>query len=209
MQITIEHLNVENVHVGQAAATAEIPPMARAFIAALVASALGQEAPPAEPPSTAESQHVDGRPSIGEYWPEQGGIYAGDFRTDDGTVYGLIVADCGDDIGRARWAPDGERDLSEWDGLENTRRLRNECPAAKLASDYQADALTDFYLPARRELMLAAANVPHLFGKESWYWTSTPRSECFAWAVDFEGGGVYHDDRSNEFRVRPFRRFIY
>ena len=148
------------------------------------------------------------RPVIGQEWPGQGGIYAGDFRGGDGTVYGLIVAP-EQDIGRARWAPNGERDLSDWDGLANTQSLRNDCPAAKLASEYQRDGHTDFYLPARRELMLAAANVPEKFGKESWYWTSTPYAADYAWSVDFEYGTTPSTSRSNEFRVRPFRRFIY
>ncbi|PWF25020.1 DUF1566 domain-containing protein [Corticimicrobacter populi] len=146
------------------------------------------------------------RPKIGEYLAGQGGIYAGNIQGDDGVLYGLIIAKP-QDVGAARWAPDGERDLSEWDGLTNTSRLRNECPAAKLASDYEADGNIDFYLPSRREMMVALANVPHLFSKEGWYWTSTPRSESYAWAVDFEDGLVDFFYRSSEFRVRPFRRF--
>lgn len=145
------------------------------------------------------------RPHIGEYLAGQGGIYAGEILGDDGTTYGLVIAEP-QDVGKARWAPSGERDLSEWDGLTNTNRLRNECPAAKLASDYEAGGHADFYLPSRREMMIALANVPHLFGKDSWYWTSTPRSEDFAWAVGFEGGFVGTFTRNDEFRVRPFRR---
>ena len=78
-----------------------------------------------------------------------------------------------------------------------------------LAAGFERDEHSDFYLPARRELQLAAANVPHLFGKESWYWSSTPHSEDYAWAVDFEYGDTRFDFRRYEFRVRPFRRFIY
>lgn len=148
------------------------------------------------------------RPVIGDYWEGQGGHYAGDFRGSDGSVYGLIVAP-GEDVGRAAWGPTGERELSDWDGLANTARLRNECPAAKLAVGFERDEHSDFYLPGRRELQLAAANVPHLFGKESWYWSSTPYSEDYAWAVDFEYGDTGYDYRVIEFRVRPFRRFIY
>lgn len=151
---------------------------------------------------------VQSRPKLGEYLPGQGGIFAGDIRGDDGITYGLIVG-VEEDIGRAKWGPDGERNLSSWDGMGNTNRLRNECPAAKLASDYERDGHVDFYLPARREMLIAAANVPHLFGKGSWYWTSTPYGEDFAWNVDFEHGFVYVDNRSREFRVRPFRRFTY
>lgn len=151
------------------------------------------------------------RPVIGGYWPAQGGFYAGDMRGDNGTVYGLIVADCGtaQDAGRAKWGPDGEHDLSQWDGLANTRALGDQHPAVKLAAGHAADEHRDFYLPARRELQLAAANVPHLFGATDWYWSSTPRTESWAWAVDFEDGNTSHDYRYDEFRVRPVRRFIY
>lgn len=157
---------------------------------------------------SAPAATVAGRPQIGEHWEGQGGIYAGDFRTGDGSIYGLIVAP-EQDIGRATWGPNGERDLSDWDGLENTRRLVNECPAAKLAAGYTRDEHTDFYLPARRELLLGAANLHDTFGKESWYWTSTPRAEHYAWAVDFAFGSTLSFGRTCEFRVRPFRRFIY
>lgn len=151
------------------------------------------------------------RPAIGDYWPSQGGFYAGDMRGDDGTVYGLIVADCGDaqDVGRAKWGPEGVDNLSQWDGLANTQALGDKYPAAKLAADHSADDHQDFYLPARRELQLAAANVPHLFGTDSWYWSSTPRTESYAWAVDFEDGLTFSITRYLEFRVRPVRRFIY
>jgi len=195
--ITIQSLTIENVHIG-----AGLPSMARSFIASLLAS------PEPEAVAAAATPDDTGRPAIGEYWPGQGGIYAGDFRTGDGTVYGVIVAK-EQDVGRARWAPDGERDLSDWDGLTNTAALRNECPAAKLAGDYVRDEHSDFYLPARRELQLAAANLHDTFGKESYYWTSTPHGEYYAWAVDFEDGLTGYDYRNYEFRVRPFRRFIY
>jgi len=150
---------------------------------------------------------VEVLPTIGQYLPGQGGVYVGDIRGNDGVIYGLITPR-EKDIGRSKWGPDGERDLSDWDGLSNTNRLRNECPAAKLASDHEADGHVDFYLPSRREMMIALANVPHLFGKDSWYWTSSPYGAYDAWAVDFEDGGVDFWDRSREFRVRPFRRFI-
>lgn len=153
------------------------------------------------PAASAAARH-----RIGEYLPGQGGIYAGDILGDDGVLYGLVIAEP-KDVGMAAWGEDGELDLSEWDGLSNTNRLRNGCPAAKLAGDYEADGNCDFYLPARREMMVALANVPHLFEKSDWYWTSTPRLSSNAWAVDFQFGHVYTDARYNEFRVRPFRRF--
>ncbi|WP_417285326.1 hypothetical protein [Comamonas sp.] len=163
-----------------------------------------------EAPAPAAAQSSS-KPQIGDYWPGQGGFYAGDMRGDDGTVYGLIVSDCdtAKDVGTAKWGTDGERDLSQWDGLDNTRRLVNECPAAKLATNHTADEHKDFYLPARRELQLAAANVPHLFGDDNWYWSSTHYGQSTAWAVDFELGRTSRNFRYDEFRVRPVRRFIY
>ncbi len=152
------------------------------------------------------------RPAIGQYWPGQGGIYAGDFLGGDGSIYGLIVSDCGtdQDIGNAPWGWDGSLALSDWDGLGNTKVLiSGDNPAAKLAAEYIRDGCTDFYLPARRELLLASANLHYRFGKESWYWTSTPYGENSACAMAFKYG--FTDDRSctSEYRVRPFRRCIY
>lgn len=195
-----------NVHIGtNTAPIIFVPsPEAMASMEALM-KGLGR-VEPAVPTAVPSADH--GRPAIGDYWEGQGGHYAGDFRGSDGSVYGLIVS-AGEDVGRAAWGPAGERELSDWDGLENTARLRNECPAAKLAVGFERDEHSDFYLPARRELQLAAANVPHLFGKESWYWSSTPHSEDYAWAVDFEYGITLNRYRNDEFRVRPFRRFIY
>ncbi|USY26678.1 DUF1566 domain-containing protein [Alcaligenes sp. 1735tsa3] len=146
-----------------------------------------------------------GRRKIGEYLAGQGGIYAGDIQGDDGVLYGLIISQP-KDVGTAAWGPDGRLDLSDWDGLSNTNTLRDKYPAAKLASDYEADGHCDFYLPSRREMMIALANVPDLFEKSSWYWTSSLRGS-YPWAVAFEDGNVSYNDRGIEFRVRPFRRF--
>lgn len=194
MKLIIQNLTIEGltVHSG-------MPSMARAMLSALMSH---------EPEPVHDAPAVSGRPPIGEYWPGQGGIYNGDFRGDDGVVFGQIMGR-EEDIGTARWAPNGVRQLSYWDGVENTRQLLSDCPAAKLASDYTADGHTDFYLPAQRELQFACANVRHLFDKPSWYWTSTPNGESYAWVVDFENGGTLGSHRYNEFRVRPFRRFVY
>ncbi len=197
MHITINNPTF-NFHAGP-------PALASALVVALLRGD-EQDEPDANAPVAAQA--AAGRPAIGEYWEGQGGIFAGDFRSGDGPIYGLIVAP-EQDIGRAGWGPNGERDLSDWDGLDNTRRLGSECPAAKLAAGYTRDEHSDFYLPARRELQLGAANLHDTFGMESWYWTSTPRAEHFAWAVDFERGYTSGSSRVDEFRVRPFRRFIY
>ncbi|WP_336235713.1 DUF1566 domain-containing protein [Achromobacter dolens] len=148
---------------------------------------------------------------IGEYLPGQGGIYAGDILGDDGIVYGL-VASSEDLDGTYAWGPEyGERTASSWDGLVNTIALlgRDETlPAASAAKAYSADGHADFYLPAKRELQIIAANLPHLF-QPTPYWTSTPYGSYYAWAVYFESGGVITWSRSGVFRVRPVRRFTY
>lgn len=151
------------------------------------------------------------KPQIGDYWRGQGGFYAGDMRGDDGTVYALIVSNCDvdKDAGTSAWGPEGTHNLSEWDGLANTQALGTTHPAAKLAAAHTTEQHADFYLPARRELQLACATVPHLFGSASWYWSSTPYSNDYAWAVDFEHGSTDDCYRDDEFRVRPVRRFIY
>ncbi|CAB3627866.1 hypothetical protein LMG26845_00504 [Achromobacter insuavis] len=148
---------------------------------------------------------------IGQYLPGQGGIYAGDILGDDGVVYGLVVAS--EDLdGTYTWGPDdGERTASTWDGLVNTNDLlRHDSahPAARAARAYSADGHADFYLPAKRELQIIAANLPHLFQPKP-YWTSTPHGSYTAWAVNFESGGVTSWLRGTEFRVRPVRRFTY
>lgn len=148
---------------------------------------------------------------IGATLPGQGGIYAGDILGDDGTVYGLVVAE--DDLqGTYQWSPeDGEIQASAWDGLVNTNDLlRHDSahPAARAAKAYSADGHADFYLPAKREMQIIAANLPHLFQPKP-YWTSTPCGSYGAWAVRFEGGYVLTWYRTNEFRVRPVRRFTY
>lgn len=144
-------------------------------------------------------------PKIGEYLPGQGGIYVGDILGNDGVLYGLI--DAGKSIGKAKWGKDKEWDLSDWDGLSNTNSLGKDSPAAKIAAEHEADGHVDFYLPSRRELIVAAANVPHLFEK-AYHWTSSPYGSNYAWAVDFEHGDVLIRNRTSEFLVRPFRRFI-
>lgn len=198
MKLIIENLTIEGLHIHTG-----VPAMAGALFASLLRADDDPDTPAPVPTQTAA-----GRPVIGEYWQGQGGIYAGDFRAGNGAIYGLIVAQ-EQDIGRATWGPNGERDLSDWDGLDNTRRLGSESPAAKLAAGYTRDEHSDFYLPARRELQLGAANLHDTFGTESWYWTSTPYAEHYAWAVDFENGFTHYNHRYHEFRVRPFRRFIY
>ncbi|MDP1594168.1 MAG: hypothetical protein Q8L80_07990 [Gallionella sp.] len=149
------------------------------------------------------------RPRIGEYLTTEGGIYVGDILGDDKVLYGLIVGE-EIDIGMAKFGRDHNGDLSQWDGLSNTNALRGKSPAADLAANYERNGHCDFYLPARRELMVALANTPHMFNPKDYYWSSTTRGNDYAWAVYFELGSVSsYRYRVNEFRVRPLRKFTY
>lgn len=156
-------------------------------------------------------------PIIGEQMPGIGGngVFAGNIRGDDGVTYGLILTDI--TIEDVEWGPtDGENPgaTSDWDGLANTRALllAGRHRAAKGISNQQAGSsagVSELYLPAKRELQLIGANLPHLFEKSGWYWTSTQYGACHAWAVDFEHGRVHYWDRFYEFRARAVRRFTY
>ncbi|KPM66100.1 hypothetical protein HB4184_03685 [Pseudomonas putida] len=154
-----------------------------------------------------------GVPALGSYWPGQGGYNAGLVRGEDGAPdYYLIVPQLTEQLSAA-WGGYGEEvegASSASDGLANTRALladSNEHPAAKLASEFTADGHNDFYLPARRELQLAEANVPELFEK-AYHWSSSQRSAYYAYFMGFEDGWLNDFRKSVEFLVRPVRRFI-
>lgn len=185
MNITIETINVENLHLRQAGQPVEIPPMVRAFISALVASATSQDAPPSEPPSFPEVPAVDGRPRIGEYWPEQGGIYIGS-RLIGGEVHHVVI-------------PGGV----EFDHIDvpfsRVEKVVNEGDELNGHSDWRA--------PDQEDLMLAYINAKEHFDKDGWYW-SRSEHHGWPWAVYFELGTTARFDWDSEFRVRPFRRVV-
>ncbi|WP_313463705.1 DUF1566 domain-containing protein [Achromobacter sp.] len=125
-------------------------------------------------------------PAIGQEWPEQGGTFIGS-RLVDGAVHHVII-------------PGGkEFDLADvaFDELKSAVAERGE-----------VNGHFDWRAPEQEEMMLAYINVPHLFDKEDWYWTSKPCGSYNAWAVGFEFGSVDTWRRDNEFRVRPVRSII-
>lgn len=165
---------------------------------------------PAAPATTAQQI-----PRIGEYWPSQGGVYAGLMRGESGQPdYHLIVAS-GDEgfIKEISWGEQGQDEpaaKSEWDGCGNTRALvesEHDHPAAEWAVGLEIDSHTDWYLPARRESALCYANVPELFEK-AWHWTSTQYSPSYAWSQTFLVGGQLNGDggKTGELRARAVRR---
>lgn len=152
-------------------------------------------------------------PRIGEYWPGQGGVYAGLMRGTDGQPdYHLIVA--ADDDGFADeivWGGHGQDEpaaKSEWDGQANTLALvssEHDHPAAEWAVGLVIDGHADWYLPARREAALCYATVPELFEK-AWHWTSTQCSPGYAWGQYFGDGFQGNYRKGLELRARAVRR---
>ena len=160
-------------------------------------------------------------PAIGTYWPEQGGTYAGTIRGQNGQPdYHLIVASGQQENVEALAALDKPLEFGGYgkdiagarsfaDGAANTRALLDsghEHPAAKAVSALTINGHSDYYLPAAGELRLLHTNVPELFKKDGWYWSSTQYSPGYAWAQVFEDGLSYIDRKYDEFRAVAVRR---
>jgi hypothetical protein len=153
-------------------------------------------------------------PSIGQYWPEQGGVNAGLMRGANGKPdYYLIIPT--DDAGKntsVAWGGYGtetEGANCEFDGLANTTALlksENEHPAAEWAAGVIIEGHNDFYLPARRENSVAYGNCPELFDNE-WYWSSTQYSARSAWVQHFGDGGQGIDGKDYSLAARAVRRY--
>lgn len=122
-------------------------------------------------------------PKIGQYWPGQGGIYAGLAAGRDGAPdYHLIVSDS------------VVKDV-EWEA------------AKTWAGRLTADGHDDFALPSRKEQALLFANVAGLFDPE-WYWSGEAYASNagYAWCQTFGTGGQYCDPIDSELRARAVRR---
>jgi hypothetical protein len=122
-------------------------------------------------------------PKLGEYWPGQGGIYAGDIRGRDGRPNARLIV--GPEIdGELKWKK-----------------------AMDAAAKIEVEGHSDFSLPYREEQALMFANVPELFKKE-WYWSQEQcagRAVC-AWAQGFRYGGQDWGHKGRDFRARAVRR---
>jgi hypothetical protein len=126
-------------------------------------------------------------PALGEYWLDQGGIYAGIMRGKNGQPsYHLIHATKEYEIAATSWKS-----------------------AVKKATAV-INGFTDWSLPDLRETRLLAINSPDDFDQDDLYWTSEHVAGYagYAWLQDFPNGG--HDSRheSNDFRARAVRRVL-
>ena len=153
-------------------------------------------------------------PFPGQYWPEQGGTYAGVMRGAPGQpAYHLIVAN--GPAGMAAdlaWGPEDKKIKGadcEWDGQVNTAAIIAsglDCPAAKFCATLNLEGHTDWYLPSRREQALCYANTPDQF-EPRWHWSSTQYSADDAWMQIFYDGDQDYYNKSYEGRCRAVRRF--
>ncbi|MBK5008377.1 DUF1566 domain-containing protein [Pseudomonas sp. S60] len=147
-------------------------------------------------------------PIVGEYWPGQGGLYAGTIPArGDKPAYHLVLGQAS--ATSFEWGAYADDAVSKSiiDGLANTDALLGEqgdYPAARAARAYIADGHTDFYLPSLAELFEAWVNL----GDQpwGWLWSSSQRSQTFAHYLSFEDGAHGSIDKGHVLGVRPVRQ---
>jgi len=197
--------NSNSVTLTVGSARIEVP--ARDVVSAILAKLTSDQSAVVESPNAA--------PAIGQFWPGQGGIYAGLMRGHDGNPdYHLIVpTDPRGFVREIAWGSQGKEEAgacSDFDGQANTTALaksKHDHPAAEWADALDIEGHADFYLPSRRELRLCWVNVPELFD-EGWYWSSTQHSALYAWNQGFGDGGQGISDKDTALRARAVRRFV-
>ncbi len=173
-----------------------------------VASVFAQVLPPAANVQPIAPSTI---PALGAEWPGQGGFNGGLVAArGDVPAHYLIIAK--EDVGAHEWGGRGKESgaTSKTDGLANSEALQSEGghPAIEAVAAYTAEGHTDFYLPACAELYHCWVNVPELFAKDTWYWSSSQRSAYNAFFMYFDVGNQDFSGKSYELRVRPVRRFF-
>ena len=148
-------------------------------------------------------------PALGEYWPGQGGIYAGVRQYPEGLCHVIFAAT---DVGKHTYGEYGtEVDaVSRHDGRENTAILVSRDgshPAADAAYAFTCDGHSDFYLPSIGELNHAWQYIPESF-EGDWYISSTQRSADIAYYMGFEDGWLNLYAKDYERLARPVRRIL-
>lgn len=157
-------------------------------------------------------------PQIGQYWPGQGGIFAGTIRGEKSVVDGMNVqladrhiivpTDDSAELAPIEWSSSTKELPScsnEQDGTLNTQVMADN--GSKLAQKIRAleiDGHKDFYLPARNELRFCSINVPELFSK-NWYWSSTQYSANNAFCQAFDAGTQSTTVKHDKLRARAVR----
>lgn len=148
-------------------------------------------------------------PAMGEYWQGQGGHYIC-------TLPALLDMPARHLIAGAGQAEDltfgPSEEISGADshinGDANTVALRSsgkKHPAADWARAYTADGHTDFFLPARLDMVMAHICAKQLFKTSGYYWTSTQVSRGNAFVQGFASGNSHWYLKDCVHRVRAFR----
>jgi hypothetical protein len=122
-------------------------------------------------------------PEIGQPWPDQGGIYAGIARDDDGTPQHHLILCPAVPAKRLTW-----KAAKAW------------------VAELVHEGHTDFALPTRRQSALLYATLYDQVEADWWYWTSSEYSERSAWIQDFFNGSQDDNVKSYEARARAVRR---
>lgn len=152
-------------------------------------------------------------PPLSARWEGQGGVNSGLVHGINGGRDYYLIVPTGDDLGELKYGGYGEKIVGAdcaSDGMANTKALLNSehsHPAAEACVKFTCDGHSDYYLPSRRELQIAEANVPELFSK-GWHWSSSQRSAYNAFSMYFGDGAQSSGGKGNEFRVRPVRRLF-
>lgn len=154
-----------------------------------------------------------GVPAIGDYWPDEGGLYAGIMPDYVGNrPYHLIVSvDEAVGVAWGGYSRAEETARSEGDGEANTRvlaRCPHTHPAVRWAMLYSKDGHDDFHLPARRELDVAMTMMPERFTASDWYWSSTDNSPERAWGRTLNVPSLTDMYKAFEGRARAVRRIF-
>ncbi|WP_146166257.1 DUF1566 domain-containing protein [Trinickia symbiotica] len=149
-------------------------------------------------------------PAIGEYWPGEGGVYAGIMPDYIGRNPQHVIFSIDEAVG-VTWGAYGVSErgaTSDHDGAANTRALvasRYAHPAAEWADHYEKDRKTDFHLPSRQEWDVAVATIREQFAANAWYWSSTERSDTMAWGHNFNGFDFEYLHKTFPGRARAVR----
>ena len=122
-------------------------------------------------------------PAVGEFWKEQGGLYAGISVTDDGRACHLVLA-------------------------KTEREHRLSWEAAKVwATGLRTEGFDDWSLMNRHDGLTLFKNLKGEFS-ENWHWTSEQRAQDSdsAWIQYFDYGDQYGSHEFYEYRARAVRR---
>lgn len=149
-------------------------------------------------------------PAVGEYWPGQGGLYAGIMPArGNQPAYHLVIGEAS--ATSFEWGAYADDAVSKslTDGLANTEALlaqEGDYPAIRAAQAFTADGFTDFYLPSLAELFEAWINL----GDQpwGWVWSSSQRSQTFAHYLSFDDGAHGSIDKGHALGIRPVRQVL-